>query len=121
MSHSNLLDSTPDELVTLVEGWGEPGYRGRQLASWVYAKGVRDSSVMSNLPRSLRERLARETVVAPPEVAERLPSRDGSTKLVLRLALRSLARHYGLSAVARGGDGGKVRHWGAEDYRPRID
>ena len=86
MSHSNLLDSTPDELVTLVEGWGEPGYRGRQLASWVYAKGVRDFSVMSNLPRSLRERLAAEAVVAPPEVAERLPSRDGSTKLVLRLA-----------------------------------
>ena len=49
MSYANLLDSTPDELVTLVEGWGEPGYRGRQLASWVYAKGVRDFSAMSNL------------------------------------------------------------------------
>jgi 23S rRNA (adenine2503-C2)-methyltransferase len=86
MAPTSLLDLTPNDLVALVEGWGEPGYRGRQLASWVYAKGIREFSAMSNLPKSLRERLARETVVAPPEVAEQIASRDGSTKLVLRLA-----------------------------------
>lgn len=44
-----------------------------------------------------------------------------SAKLVLRLALAALARHYGLSGTAEGAAGkGHVRHWGAADYRPRI-
>lgn len=44
-----------------------------------------------------------------------------SAKLVLRLALEALARHYGLSAAATGSaKGARLRHWGAADYRPEI-
>ena len=44
-----------------------------------------------------------------------------SAKLVLRLALSSLARHYGLSETARGTSAnGRTVHWGAENYRPEI-
>jgi hypothetical protein len=44
-----------------------------------------------------------------------------SAKLVLRIALEALARHYGLTATATGRPGsGKLRHWGADDYRPEI-
>jgi 23S rRNA (adenine2503-C2)-methyltransferase len=86
MLRRNLLESTPDELVSLVESWGEPGYRGGQLAAWIYGKGVADFGAMSNLPRSLRERLAAEATVTAPEVAERHASGDGSHKLVLRMA-----------------------------------
>lgn len=45
-----------------------------------------------------------------------------SAKLVLRLALSSLARHYGLHP---GGDAPSerriVRHWGVAGYRPAVD
>ena len=45
-----------------------------------------------------------------------------SAKVVLRLGLASLARHYGLGAEAHGRSRSKgVRHWGAKDYRPTID
>ncbi|MEP0323502.1 DUF6456 domain-containing protein [Bauldia litoralis] len=43
-----------------------------------------------------------------------------SAKLVLRLALASLARHYGLTVSARGSRSG-IRHWGSDDYRPVVD
>lgn len=43
-----------------------------------------------------------------------------SAKLVLRLALAALARHYGLAAAATGPMAGRIRHWGAEDYRPNL-
>jgi hypothetical protein len=43
-----------------------------------------------------------------------------SAKLVLRLGLQALARHYGLAAAVTGASGAKLRRWGAQDYRPRI-
>ncbi len=44
-----------------------------------------------------------------------------SAKLVLRLALASLARHYGFVETARGSNVvGRITHWGAQGYRPAI-
>ncbi|HRE21275.1 MAG TPA: DUF6456 domain-containing protein [Rhabdaerophilum sp.] len=47
-----------------------------------------------------------------------LPARSG--KVLLAFALRGLARHYGLSDVARGMKARMIRHWGAENYRPDL-
>lgn len=45
-----------------------------------------------------------------------------SAKIVIRLGLIRLARHYGLAAKASGQNrSGIVRHWGTDDYRPVID
>ncbi|WP_373236062.1 DUF6456 domain-containing protein [Cohaesibacter celericrescens] len=43
-----------------------------------------------------------------------------SAKQILALALSRLARHYGLSDMASGPVGGPMRHWGADDYRPKL-
>jgi 23S rRNA (adenine2503-C2)-methyltransferase len=85
MSATNLLEMTPDEIVALVESLGEPAYRGRQLATWIYVKGVADFAAMTDLPRGLRERLAAVAVVAPPGVVARHVSRDCSVKMELGL------------------------------------
>ena len=86
MSATNLLEMTPNEIVAFVEALGEPAYRGRQLATWVYVKGVADFAAMTDLPRGLRERLPAVAVVSPPAVVARHVSRDGSVKLELGLA-----------------------------------
>lgn len=44
-----------------------------------------------------------------------------SAKVVLRLTLAALARHYGLSTRACGPDSARTRHWGGEGYRPKVD
>ena len=54
------------------------------------------------------------------ERASNWPQRSG--KIILAMALRQLARHYGMltdTSPPRGP--ARVRHWGAADYRPRID
>ncbi len=52
------------------------------------------------------------------EKAHGWPQRAG--KVVLQIALTRLARHYGLISDERRRSG-RLRHWGAEDYRPSID
>jgi hypothetical protein len=44
-----------------------------------------------------------------------------SAKVVLRLTLAALARHYGLATRACGPDTTRTRHWGGEGYRPKVD
>jgi 23S rRNA (adenine2503-C2)-methyltransferase len=80
----NLLDLSPAETESLAESLGAPRYRGRQLAQWIYAKGVTDLEAMSDLPRDFRAALAARAAVHLPEVERRTPSQDGSQKLVLR-------------------------------------
>ncbi len=86
MSLMNLLDLLPAELEKLAESMGAPRYRGRQLAVWIYAKGVTDIRAMSDLPKDFREALAERAEIAVPEIERRTPSQDGSQKLVLILA-----------------------------------
>jgi hypothetical protein len=59
-----------------------------------------------------------ETGLETAEQAAGWPQR--AAKVVLQLALTSLARHYGLIAPERS-PFARVRHWGDEDYRPTID
>src|SRR5438552_10404432 len=85
MSLTNLLDLLPTEIESLVESLGAPRYRGRQIADWIYRKGVTDFACMTNLPRELREALPESASVEVPAVERRTPSQDGSQKFVFRL------------------------------------
>jgi 23S rRNA (adenine2503-C2)-methyltransferase len=84
MSSTNLLDCSPAEMEALAESLGAPRYRGRQLARWIFGRGVVDLEAMSDLPRDFRAALAARTTVELPEVERQTPSQDGSHKLVLR-------------------------------------
>lgn len=56
------------------------------------------------------------------EKASGWPQRSG--KIILQIALRQLARHYGMlppPSQANDQRPVRVRHWGASDYRPAID
>lgn len=78
------LDS--QSLAAFFDARGQSAFRGRQVAKWIYHKGARTLDEMTDLARRLRDDLkAEDVVVSPVEVAERLASRDGTTKYVLRM------------------------------------
>jgi 23S rRNA (adenine2503-C2)-methyltransferase len=64
---------------------GASRYRGRQLATWIYRKGVLDLDAMTDLPKDFRSELAERAEIRLPEVERVTPSLDGSRKLVFRL------------------------------------
>ena len=86
MSAQNLLGLLPSELEALARELGASAYRGRQLATWLYRKGVFDLEAMTDLPKELRERLRGRATVGLPAIERVVPSRDGSRKFILRLA-----------------------------------
>ncbi len=55
---TELIGLTLEELDVFVAGLGEPRYRGRQLARWLYGRGATDIAEMTDLPQGLRRRLA---------------------------------------------------------------
>jgi 23S rRNA (adenine2503-C2)-methyltransferase len=75
----------PSQLEDLATELGASRYRGRQIATWLYRKGVVDIEKMSDLPRDFRSALAARAVAVLPEVERATPSQDGSRKLVFRL------------------------------------
>ena len=85
MSRVNLIGLLPAELEDLAVALGASRYRGRQLATWIYRKGMVDLDAMTDLPRDFKERLSQEHEITLPELERQTPSQDGSRKLVFRL------------------------------------
>jgi 23S rRNA (adenine2503-C2)-methyltransferase len=86
MSKVQLLDLTQAQLGELLAGWGEPPYRARQIWEWIYRKLANVPAQMTNLPTTLRDRLAEETRIDPLEVVYEQRSADQhTTKWLFRL------------------------------------
>jgi len=86
MRPPSLLGLLPSELEALARELGASAYRGRQVATWLYRKGVLDLDAMTDLPKEFRERLRERARIGLPAVERVIPSRDGSQKFILRLA-----------------------------------
>ncbi len=96
----DLLSLTRDELERLVRAWGAPRYRADQIWHWLYRQGAQDPQAMANLPATLRQRLAAETIVGGLEPLQQIDSEDGLTHKVLfgladGAAIEAVLMHYG--------------------------
>jgi len=80
-----LLGLNTAELEATLREMGEGAFRGRQVSEWIYKRGATSFDAMTNLSRNLRTRLAGEHELRFPEVAASHTSRDGSTKLLLKM------------------------------------
>jgi len=82
---ASLAGLTREETAALVARLGEPPYRARQLFRWVHVRGAASYEAMSDLPRSLRARLAAELPVRSSRCVGTHESADGTRKLLLEL------------------------------------
>ena len=80
MSAVNLLDFDLDGLAAFCAGLGEKRFRAVQLFRWVHQKGVADFDAMTDLARSLRDKLAGRCEVKPLPVLSEHQSADGTVK-----------------------------------------
>jgi 23S rRNA (adenine2503-C2)-methyltransferase len=80
MSAVNLLEFDLDGLTAFCEQLGEKRFRATQLFRWIHQKGATDFAQMSDLAKSLREKLAGVAAIAPLAVASEQASSDGTIK-----------------------------------------
>ncbi len=82
----NLKSLTQPELADILKNLGQPAFRAKQIYSWLH-KGVRSYDEMTNLPKSLRDTLAKEYPICPPQVVRKQESkRDGTIKYLWQLS-----------------------------------
>lgn len=79
----HLYDANLHDLEGLLHEWGEPPFRARQLYQHLYRRLEQDVGEMSNLPRSLRERLAADTRITTLHLRHLPQSADGQTQKAL--------------------------------------
>jgi len=77
---ANLLDYDLEGLALFCERLGEKRFRAVQLFRWIHQKGASDFDAMTDLAKSLREKLKTCAMVAPLPVVSQHASSDGTIK-----------------------------------------
>ncbi len=96
----------PPALETWCVGHGLPKFAAKQLLEWVYAKGVTDPALMTNLSRAARDMLAQHMTFMQGQELKRLAASDGTQKLLLGWPTGGAARSAANGAPDTGAAGG---------------
>ena len=82
----HIKSMTQPEIGALLKELGQPAFRVKQVYTWLH-KGVRSYEEMSNLPKALRETLAEQYPILPPQVVRKQESqKDGTIKYLWKLS-----------------------------------
>ncbi|XLZ70463.1 23S rRNA (adenine(2503)-C(2))-methyltransferase RlmN [Massilia sp. SR12] len=76
----NLLDFDPEQLVAYCADLGEKPFRAKQLQRWIHQFGASDFDSMTDLAKSLREKLKTRAHIVAPAIISDNTSADGTRK-----------------------------------------
>ncbi|MEW6266436.1 MAG: 23S rRNA (adenine(2503)-C(2))-methyltransferase RlmN [Thermodesulfobacteriota bacterium] len=82
---TDLKNLTLEELVRFMAELGEKPYRARQIRKWLFRDGAVDFGQMTDLSRTVRDKLADRAVIGRLEIARVDESADGTRKFLWRL------------------------------------
>ena len=80
---TNLLDLEPAALVRWCGELGEKPFRAKQLQRWIHQFGESDFDAMTDLAKSLREKLKTHAKITAPAIISDHTSADGTRKWLL--------------------------------------
>ncbi|MDR0859205.1 MAG: 23S rRNA (adenine(2503)-C(2))-methyltransferase RlmN [Oscillospiraceae bacterium] len=80
----NIKEYSVEDINALFVSWGQKPYRAKQVIRWLYGRGVRSFSEMTDLSEELRTKLTESFTLNSPELAEQRDSADGTTKYLWR-------------------------------------
>jgi 23S rRNA (adenine2503-C2)-methyltransferase len=81
---SSLQSITPESLKQQLEAWHVPVYRADQILRWVYRKQANSTEEMSNVPKSLRDRLQEGFACFLPECVQKQGGEASTQKFLWR-------------------------------------
>jgi len=82
----NIKSMTMEQMSALFRELGQPAFRAKQVYTWLH-KGVRTYDEMTNLPKTLRDKLSEQYPILAPKVVRRQESqRDGTIKYLWELS-----------------------------------
>ena len=82
---TNLLGLSVSKLGDFFEQLGEKRFRATQMVKWIHQMGERDFDQMTNLSKSLREKLHESAEICLPEVVSCQDSSDGTRKWLIKV------------------------------------
>jgi 23S rRNA (adenine2503-C2)-methyltransferase len=85
MQKPDIKSLTREELEAQFAAWGEASYRLPQLLDWLYKRRVVSWEAMTNLPRTLREKLSAQYELTVLSLVQKQGSRDTTQKFLWRL------------------------------------
>ncbi|WJH37472.1 23S rRNA (adenine(2503)-C(2))-methyltransferase RlmN [Paenibacillus sp. CC-CFT747] len=80
-----IYDLTYEDWQEWVRANKEPGFRAGQIFDWLYVKRIGSFEEMTNLPKSLRDKLAEQFVFVTLTEVARHESKDGTVKFLFEL------------------------------------
>lgn len=79
----NLLGLTLQEMTAFFAELGEKPFRAKQVFRWIHHFGADDFAQMTDLAKSLREKLPAVAAITPPRLMTERASQDGTRKWLL--------------------------------------
>ena len=87
VTEKSLLGLQLPELASLVEEFGQPSYRARQLFDALYRQRVQSSEQISTLPQDFRQSLSAKGIsVGLPSIEKKFVSSDGTVRYLVACA-----------------------------------
>jgi 23S rRNA (adenine2503-C2)-methyltransferase len=82
---NNFFGTPEAKFKDLLIQWDEKPYRANQVFAGVYHRGIKNFDEISNISKSLRQKLKENFVIELPEIAQKTESKDGTIKYLFKL------------------------------------